>query len=255
LAIHAAVAVVVGAASGIGRRAAQRWAENGGLAVVADINEVGLEQTCNGHTRFHRHYLDVRDADAVAEFMQRTERDCGPIERVYNSAAIQPTQLLLDQEIAEIHRIMDTNYKGLVHVSLASLPPMLKRGRGALINFGSIAGWVPNIYFGAYNAAKAAGVMFTEVLHHENRGRGVDILCVCPAQVDTPLRLQARNHPKIMQKGPPPMKPDYVLDVIEKNLGRDRLFVFPGGTSVIGWYLRRFAPWMMWRIDHSAEGR
>jgi short-subunit dehydrogenase len=102
----------------------------------------------------------------------------------------------LQQDREEIHRVMQINYGGLVNVSLAALPRLLAQGHGSLINFCSIAGWVPNMHFGAYCASKFAAVAFTEVLYHENRGKGVHIACVCPSQVDTGSHLISRTHPK-----------------------------------------------------------
>jgi NAD(P)-dependent dehydrogenase (short-subunit alcohol dehydrogenase family) len=238
----------------LGRLAARRWAEAGGVVAAADVDEAGLAETARGLAGIHPRRLDVTDAQAVAAAVKDVEAQLGPLERVYNAAAIQPTGLLLQQDPAEIQRVMAINYGGLVNVSLAALPPMLERRRGSLVNFASIAGWVPNMHFGAYSASKFAAVAFTEVLCHENRGRGVHICCVCPGQVDTPLRAQALSKPKIMQLGPPPQSPGSVLDAIEKAIEKRRFWVFAGWQTAIGWRLRRFLPGVMWRIDHRAEG-
>ncbi len=131
---------------------------------------------------------------------------------------------------------------------------LLERGQGALINFASIAGWVPNMHFGAYSASKFAAIAFTEVLYHENRGKGVHIACVCPPQVDTPLRAQAKSNPKIMQTGPAPMKPDTVLDAIDRAVEKGSFWVFPGAHTRAGVWLRRLMPAILWGIDHRAEG-
>ncbi len=248
------VALVVGAASGMGRLAARRWAEAGGTAVAVDVNETGLKETAAGRPGIEPRVLDVTDPAGVEDLVAHVVARVGPLERVYNGAAIQPTSLLLEQDLDEIHRIMAINYGGLVNVSKAVMPHLLERGRGSLVNFASIAGWVPNMHFGAYSASKFAVVAFTEVLHHETRGRGVHICCVCPSQVDTPLRDQATSHPRIMQVGPKPMQPEAVLDAIDRAILRGRFWVIPGWQTQVGWRLRRFVPWVMWKIDHSAEG-
>jgi short-subunit dehydrogenase len=110
------------------------------------------------------------------------------------------------------------------------------------------------MHFGAYSASKFASVAFTEVLYHENRGKGVYIACVCPSQVDTPLRAQATSKPKIMETGPKPMKPELVLDAIDRAAEKNRFWVFPGLHTAIGVRIRRFVPALLWRIDHNAEG-
>lgn len=248
------VCFAVGAASGIGRAAARRWAAAGGIVAAVDVNEEGLAETAQGMPGIQVRWLDVTDPEAVALAVKEIESRLGPIERVYNGAAIQPTSLLLEQDVGEIHRVMQNNYGGLVNVSLAVLPAMLARGRGQLINFASIAGWIPNLHFGAYSASKFASVAFTEVLHHENRGKGVKILCVCSGGVDTPLRAQGLSKPKIMDVGPAPQSPGSVIDAIERAIERDQLFVFAKWQTKAGYWLRRFLPGVMWWIDHRTEG-
>ena len=248
------ICFVAGAASGLGRLAAQRWSRAGGVVAATDVDEDGLRETAAGFDSIRTWHLDVTHRQEVEAVIKSVESELGPIERVYNCAAIMPTALLLDQDPDEIHRVMDINYGGIVNVSLASLPRLLERGRGALINFASIAGWIPTLHFGAYNASKFANVAFTEVLYHENRGKGVDISCVCPAQVDTPLLVQATSNPKIFEKGPPPMKPAVVLDAVDRAVKRGKFWVFPGAHAQAAWRLRRFFPSLMWKIDHNAEG-
>jgi NAD(P)-dependent dehydrogenase (short-subunit alcohol dehydrogenase family) len=248
------VALVVGGASGMGRLAAQRWVRDGGVSVAADIDDDGLRATAAGHDRLHTLHVDVTDAAAVDVLVKDVEVEHGPIARVYNAAAIQPTSLLLGQDLEEIHRVMQINYGGLVNVSLAAMPRLLARGSGSLVNFCSIAGWVPNMHFGAYCASKFAAVAFTEILYHENRGKGVHIACVCPSQVDTPLRAQARSKPKIMETGPKAMRPEAVLDAIDRAVAKQRFWVYPGLHTAIGVRIRRFLPALLWKIDHDAEG-
>jgi short-subunit dehydrogenase len=132
---------------------------------------------------------------------------------------------------------------------------MLERRRGDMILFASMAGWVPTLLMGAYNASKFAVVAFSEVLHHENRGRGVRMACVCPPPVATPLLDQGRATawPKLLDQMPP-IEPQAVLDEIETTLERDRFWVFPGRGTAFGWRLRRFVPSLLWRAVHRAEG-
>lgn len=248
------IALVVGGASGMGRVAAQRWARSGGLAVAADVNEAGLAETAAGLDNVKTKHLDVTNRAEVKSVVKEIESEFGPIERVYNGAGIQPTALLLEQDPDEIDRVMAINYGGLVNVSLVTLPLLLERRRGALVNFASIAGWVPNMHFGAYSASKFAAVAFTEVLYHENRGKGVDIVCVCPSKVDTPLLTQAVSDPKILNTGPAAMKPEKIIETIDRALEKGAFWVFPGVHTAIGWRIRRFLPWMLWKIGHNAEG-
>ncbi len=253
MSFQAKVVLITGAGSGMGRLAAQRLSAAGATVAGADVNEEGLRETGRECERFRAVALDVTDARAVETAVADIENDLGPIDRVMNAAAIMPTGLILDQDAGLINRIMDINYGGTVNVTMATLPGMLARGKGDLVNFASIAGWVPSMHFGAYNASKFAVVAFTEVLYHENRNRGVRFACVCPPPVATPLLDQAKSNPKILE-GLPPIAPEQVLDTIERNLDAGKLMVFPDRTSRLTYSLRRFVPGLTWWGSHKAEG-
>ena len=248
------VVFVTGGGSGMGRLAAQRMADAGAKVAAVDVNEAGLAETAQGRDGIHTWRLDVTHNQAVLATVKEVEDRLGPIDRVYNAAAIMPTGLLMEQDTETIIRIMDVDYNGLVHVAKATLPGMLERGRGDLINFASIAGWGPTLHFGAYNAAKFAVVAFSEVLYHENRGTGVRILAVCPPPVDTPLLEQATSKPKVLEMGKP-IPPGAVLDAIERDLAKGRPFCFPNAQTKLAWLMRRLAPGLVWSWVHRVEGR
>jgi NAD(P)-dependent dehydrogenase (short-subunit alcohol dehydrogenase family) len=248
------VVFVTGGGSGMGRLAAQRMADSGARVAVVDVNESGLAETAEGFEGIHTWRLDVTDNQAVLATVKEVEDRLGPIDRVYNAAAIMPTGLLMEQDTETITRIMDVDYNGLVHVAKATLPGMLERGRGDLINFASIAGWGPTMHFGAYNAAKFAVVAFSEVLFHENRGQGVRIIAVCPPPVATPLLDQATSKPKVLEMGKP-IPPGRVLDAIERDLAKGKPFCFPTAQTKLAQIMRRFAPGLVWSMVHRVEGR
>jgi NAD(P)-dependent dehydrogenase (short-subunit alcohol dehydrogenase family) len=254
MAFHGKVALVTGAGSGMGRLAARRLAASGAAVAALDVDAAGLRETASAFPGIHTFEQDVTDGPGVAERVRKLEAELGPIDRVLNAAAIMPTGLLLEQDVALVHRIMEINYGGTVNVTRAVLPGMLARGRGDLVNFASLAGWSPAMHFGAYNASKFAVVSYTEVLHHENRGRGVRIACVCPPPVATPLLDQAVSKPRILERMGKPIAPATVLDAIEASLESGRLFVFPGRGTRLAVLLRRFAPGLVWRSVHWAEG-
>jgi NAD(P)-dependent dehydrogenase (short-subunit alcohol dehydrogenase family) len=248
------VVFVTGGGSGMGRLAARRMADAGATVAAVDVNESGLAETAGGREGIHTWRLDVTDNQAVLATVKEVEDRLGPIDRVYNAAAIMPTGLLMEQDTETILRIMRVDYDGVVHVAKATLPGMLERGRGDLINFASIAGWGPTLHFGAYNAAKFAVVAFSEVLHHENRGRGVRIIAVCPPPVATPLLDQATSKPRILELGRP-IAPGRVLDAIERDLAKGRPFCFPTAQTRLAQIMRRFAPGLVWSMVHRVEGR
>ena len=253
MAFHGSVALVTGAGSGMGRLAVRQLAEGGARVAAIDVNEAGLRETCRDLPGARAYPLDVTDEPAVAGTTRRIEAELGPVDRVVNAAAIMPTDLLLRQDARLINRIMEINYCGTVNVTMATLPGMIERRRGDLINFASIAGWLPTLHFGAYNASKFAVVAFSEVLYHENRGSGVRFACVCPPPVATPLLDQAKSDPKVL-KQLRPIPPEQVLAAIERSLERGRLMVYPDFVSALTQRMRRFFPNLMWRSAHRTEG-
>jgi NAD(P)-dependent dehydrogenase (short-subunit alcohol dehydrogenase family) len=256
MAFEGRVAFITGGGSGMGRLAARNLASAGARVAAVDVSEAGLVETAQGHPSIATYRVDVTDAAAVGAVVKQVEADLGSIDRVYNAAAIMPTSTLLDQDLATIHQIMAINYGGVVNVAKATLPGMLARGRGDLVNFASMAGWLPVLYLGAYNASKFAVVAFSEVLYHENRGRGVRFACVCPPPVATPLLKQAEDNvwPKIFDEAPP-IDPQQVLDAIERALETGRFWVFPGRGTTLAWRMRRWLPGLFWRRVHQIEGR
>ncbi|MEE8582031.1 MAG: SDR family oxidoreductase [Myxococcota bacterium] len=253
MAFHGELALITGAGSGMGRLASQRLAQAGAKVAALDVNEEGLRKTATGSDRIRSYPLDVTDARAVERTVREIEAELGPIDRVMNAAAIMPTDLLLNQDADLINRVMQINYGGTVNVTLATLPGMLERGHGDMVNFASIAGWLPTLHFGAYNASKFAVVAFSEVLFHENRGRGVRFACVCPPPVATPLLDQAKSKPKVLE-GIPPIPPETVLDAIERDLEKGVLMVFPDRNASLAVRMRRFLPSLVWRNVHKTEG-
>ncbi len=255
MAFQGQVAFITGGGSGMGRLAARNLARAGKTVVALDVNEAGLAETAEGISGLHTRVLDVTDAATVEAAVKQVEAEIGPIDRVYNAAAIMPLGKLLEQDLETIHRIMAINYDGLVNVTHCTLPAMLKRGRGDFINFASMAGWLPAIYMGAYNASKFAVVAFSEVLYHENRGKGVRFACVCPPPVATPLLQQGRDTvwPKLLDDAPA-IEPQAVLDAIEAALDAGRFWVFPGRGTSLGWRMRRFLPSLIWKRVHQVEG-
>ena len=192
---------------------------------------------------------------SVLRVVEETEATLGPIRRVYNAAAIMPLGRVVDQDVEVFHRVMDINYKGVVNVSKAVMPKLLERNSGELVNFASLAGWVPILYMAAYNASKFAVVAFTEVLAHEHQDSNVKVLCVCPPPVKTPLLDQARDTvwPKVFDQGKH-IEPQDVLNAINQAIADDDLFVFPGRGTRLGQRMRRWFPGLIWSNVHRAEG-
>jgi short-subunit dehydrogenase len=249
------VALVTGAGSGLGQMAAWRLASDGAAVAAVDVDAHGLSVTAARAPSVRPWICDVTDGLAVASVVQQVEAELGPIGRVVSAAGVVSVGELLAQPVSEIRRVMEVNYAGSVEVLHAIVPGMVERGRGDVVQFASIAGWVPTPHLGAYTASKFAVAAFVEVLAHENRHSGVRFVCVCPPAVRTPMldRIKRAGVADLFERARP-LDPDDVLRAVEAGLEAGRLFVFPGfGTSLL-WRVRRFAPAFLWRRIHSATG-
>ena len=248
--------LITGGGSGMGREAAHRFAERGFQVALFDISLRGLSETAGVFNNIHTWVVDITDYVAVTAAVAELERKLGPVEHLYNCAAIMPFGKLVEQDNAIIHKQMAINYGGLVNITHAVLPGMLKRGRGEVVSFASMAGFIPMLYTGAYTASKFAVMAFTETLYHENRHSGVRFACVCPPAVQTPLLQQGHSTvwPKMMASQGDPLQPSQVLDAIDNCLAKGRFFVFPNFVAKIGVLLRRLVPGLVWNRVHSVEG-
>ena len=252
MAFRGNVALITGAGSGMGQLAAKNLANAGASVAALDVNEAGLAETRAAAPSIRTFPCDVTSYAAVDDVIARVERELGAIDRVMNAAGVMPVGQLLDQTAEQVNRVMAINYCGTVNVTQRTLPAMLARGRGDLVQFGSLAGWMPTLRFGAYDASKFAVVAYSEVLYHENRKRGVRITCVCPPAVATPMFEKMKDGAK-STKFSPVIAPQAVLDAIERSLEKGELWCFPRFAAITLW-TRRLIPNAAWWFNHRVEG-
>lgn len=238
--------LITGAGSGMGRLAAQRWADAGRIVAAIDVNEPGLTETVGTRSTITPFVCDVTDADAVERTVQQVEASIGPITRLVNAAAIARVGRVLDHDPGEIRQLIDVNFVGLATVCHAVVPSMLERGRGEVINFASLAGWIPQPKMGAYCATKFAVVAYTEALWMENRDQGVSFHCVCPPAVDTPM-LPDFFAEEGKRRRSMAIAPSDVIDEIERAVARERFLVLPTSLAKILWRTRRHTPRLLRR--------
>lgn len=248
--------LITGGGSGMGREAARRFAAAGSTVALLDVNAQGMDETAAGFDNVYSWSVDITDFEAVCAAVRDVEEKHGPVERLYNCAAIMPFGILTEQDNAIIHKQMAINYGGLVNITQAVLPGMLKRGHGDFVSFASMAGWIPMLKTGAYTATKFAVRAFTETLYHENINSGIRFACVCPPAVATPLLKQGKESdwPKMLESQGAPIEPGAVIDAVEQCLEKGKFFVLPTRDSKIGVLMRRLFPGLIWKQVHQVEG-
>jgi NAD(P)-dependent dehydrogenase (short-subunit alcohol dehydrogenase family) len=239
------VALVTGAASGIGEATAVKLAASGWTVAAVDIDPDGLAALARRIGGAQVHVCDVSDEDAV----DRLPAAVGPVDRLVHAAATARLGRALEQPREDFDRIWRVNFVGTVNVVRAFLPAMAERGRGELVLYSSLDGWVPARKMSAYAASKAAVNAYAEVLAAEYRGSGVKIRCVCPGRVDTPLyRRLAAEDPAAVANHRSITPASVIVDAVERSLAGDDLFVFPGTVAKVGIKLRRHFPRLLGRL-------
>lgn len=180
------VAIVTGAARGIGAAAAQRLASEGASVVFADINQAGAEEKAKaaGGDAFAQH-CDIADPDSVAALHQSVLDRCGKIDILVNAAAIVPFTPWSELTFEEWRRVLRVNLDGLFLMCRASSDAMRKNGYGRIVSIcsNSIFAGTPNMAH--YVASKGGVLTFSRALATELGADKITVNCVCPGLTDT----------------------------------------------------------------------
>jgi NAD(P)-dependent dehydrogenase (short-subunit alcohol dehydrogenase family) len=190
------VAVITGAASGIGQALATRLAAEGCQLALADIDLAQLERNAEAlrgsGARVSCHALDVAERAAVYAFADRVLAEHGGADLIVNNAGVAVSQTIEALGYDDFEWLMNINFWGVVHGSKAFLPHLLRQGSGHIVNLSSIFGIISLPTQGAYNASKFAVRGFTEALRQEVACRGVAVSCVHPGGIKTNIARSAR---------------------------------------------------------------
>jgi 2-hydroxycyclohexanecarboxyl-CoA dehydrogenase len=183
-------ALVTGGAQGIGRGIALSLGEAGFQVAVADLNTDAAEQTAKeiesaGGTAVAV-FIDVTDTDSVRSAVAQVEAELGPVEVVVNNAGWDDFMPFVKTTEEFWDKILDINFKGALRVIQATVPAMMERGFGRVINIGSDAGRVGSSLEAVYSGSKGGIIAFTKTLAREVAVKGVTANTVCPGPTDTP---------------------------------------------------------------------
>jgi NAD(P)-dependent dehydrogenase (short-subunit alcohol dehydrogenase family) len=181
------VAVVTGAAQGIGRAIARRYVSEGALVAIADVNAAAAETTAaemNG--RAAAFPCDVSDTASARAMVERVCARFGRIDILVNNAGIFDMQPILEITEAEYDRIFDINVKGLLFTLQAVAKEMVSRGvKGKIINIASQAGRRGEPLVAVYCASKAAVISITQSAGLALIAHGINVNGISPGVVDT----------------------------------------------------------------------
>jgi NADP-dependent 3-hydroxy acid dehydrogenase YdfG len=184
------VAVITGAASGIGRGLAEHAATQGMRLVLADRDAAGLQSLCDELTSAGAQAIacitDVGDVQQVDRLRDRAVEHFGGVDYLFNNAGVMQTGFSWEITDAQWQRMLDVNLNGVINGIRSFVPLLLRQGRVAhVINTASLAGLVSSPLMAPYNVTKQAVVALSETLHYELAmlGAPVSVSVLCPGPV------------------------------------------------------------------------
>lgn len=194
--IKGKLAIVTGAASGIGRGTALELARRGARLAISDLDRAGLAETAKRieelGTTVTTYLLDVADRDAVYAFAQEIETTHGGADIVVNNAGVAQIARVDELAYEDFEWVMNIDFWGMVYGTKAFLPQMQAKGAGHIVNVSSVFGIVSVPTQAAYNSAKFAIRGFTEALRHEMKDTEIKVSCVHPGGIKTNIVRNAR---------------------------------------------------------------
>ncbi|MSQ08756.1 MAG: SDR family oxidoreductase [Dehalococcoidia bacterium] len=185
------VAIVTGAASGIGRAVALALAGEGAAVTLTDVDrargEAALTDAVAQGARAIFIEADVSKADHASRIVDQTVAAFGGVDLLVNNAGVELVSPLAETSEADWDRVLGVNLKGAFLCSKAAIPEMVKRGGGAVVNVASIAGKRAPRRSTAYVVSKAGLIALTQSAAGDYAKDGVRVNCVAPGMTDTPM--------------------------------------------------------------------
>ena len=264
------VAVVTGAASGIGRATSLALARRGCHLALVDRDAKGLTATALAAealgVRVTPYPMDVTDVGAVAVLPERVLADHGRVTVLVNNAGVALVGRVEEVTLEEVRWLFEVNFFALVGLTKAFLPHLMQEPAAQIVNVSSLFGLIAPAEQAAYAASKFAVRGFSEALRHEIEGSAVGVTVVHPGGVRTAISQQARiaaaadaeeaarkrrAFERSFLKTPPEAVGEAIARAVERR--RPRLLVASGAHA--GAALQRLMPVRYWRLLRRGHAR
>jgi 2-hydroxycyclohexanecarboxyl-CoA dehydrogenase len=189
--LHGKVAVITGAAGGIGRALVRRFCEEGTHVVGLDLNAAGLAELSDRLKEFAGQLtlrpLDITDHATVAEMIRQVHTERGRIDILVNNAGWDVAMQFVETTPEFWEKVIAINLRGPLNLQHAIVPLMIEAGGGKIVNIASDAGRVGSSGESVYSACKGGVIAFSKTLARETARKGVRVNVVCPGPTDTAL--------------------------------------------------------------------
>ena len=245
------VAIVTGAASGIGRALSVELGRREAIVICADINLDGAEKTASkinsGGGCSKAQHLDVTKPQDVKNLIDETKKTHGRIDFIFNNAGIAILGEVTDMSLDQWQKIVDVNLMGVIYGSIFAYEVMVEQGFGHIVNTASVAGLVPTPMITAYCATKHGVVGLSNSLRAEGRALGVKVGVACPGNVRTEIHEAATmlnlDRQKLISKINLIIGPEKAARKIIRGVKRNKaIIIFPMHASIT---------WIFFRISNS----
>ncbi len=188
------VAIITGAASGIGAGTAEVFAEQGARLVLVDRDGAGLARVARGLPVAAGDVAtvqgDVAEAETARRAVSLAQETFGRVDILFNNAGVMPHGDFGAFDEAAWDGVLDINLRGIYLMCHAAIPVMLEQGSGAIVNTSSVMAFLTEPGYEAYTTSKAGIVGLTKALAVSYATRGIRVNCICPGWVDTPMNQQ-----------------------------------------------------------------
>lgn len=225
--------VVTGGSRGIGRALALRFAHAGRDLLLISREKSLLEAACGEIARMTGVRvvplaLDITQSDASTQLDAALREAALYADVLVNNAGAGLAGPFAEQRAEDVAQLIALNITAATRLMHHALPPMLARGRGGILNIGSLGGMVPGPHQAAYYASKAYLLSLTEAVAHEARGRGVRIAVVAPGPVDTTFHRAMRAENALYRMVIPALSAEAVARSAYRGFLLGRTLIVPG---------------------------
>ncbi len=254
------VAIVTGAASGIGRALCEELAARGARVVATDVNHEALE-TAFSQMKPSKHSvqtarLDVTDHAAFRQLIQDTAAREGRLDYLFNNAGIAIAGEIRDLEIAHWLKVLDVNLNGVIYGSVEAYKLMVQQGFGHIVNMSSMEGITAFPGTVSYVVSKFAVMGLSQSLWIEGTDLGVKVSVVCPGFIRTPIfetsPVVNADREEFLKSLAPyekfSMSPEECARVILKGVRKNQLLIPVTGLVHVLWRLVRLSPTLVLKL-------
>ncbi|HEX9758937.1 MAG TPA: SDR family NAD(P)-dependent oxidoreductase [Nitrospiria bacterium] len=209
------IALITGGSKGIGRSLAQLFSEEGAKLIICSRTEHDIQnvarQLKQGGGEVYAEALDISDGKRLENFIQKGEKEIGPIDILINNASLLgPMVPLLEMPLKDWEKVLSVNLTAIFHLTQLVLPKMLTKGKGCIINMTSSVGRKGRALWGGYSVSKFGVEGITQVLAEELRDQNIRVMALNPGGTRTEMR--ARAYPNEDPKQLP--APDTIAHVV-----------------------------------------